>query len=90
MIDAKPITRSRSSTALQLSFAVGLDEPMKTGIQAVTLSPYTPYAAVGRLDSFAFLPACPDTWQSPPPFGVFATLTGMAKSGAYRISQQFG
>ena len=89
MVESKRIIRSRSSTALQLSFAVGMDEPMRTGMQAITLSPYTPYAAVGRLDSFASFPAFPDMLTVTTSFRSLRTLAGMAKSGAYRISQQF-
>jgi hypothetical protein len=71
---SKRITRALSSTALQRSFAVDMDESMRTRVQAVSLSPCTPYAAGARLDRFASRTAFPDMLQSPSPFGVFEPL----------------
>jgi hypothetical protein len=44
---------------------------VRTEVQAIKLSPYTPYADADRLGRFAVLRLTPTMLHSPLPFGIF-------------------
>ncbi len=59
---------------------------VRTGVQAIQLSPYTPYADVEGPDRFTLSRLLPQYATLPPPFRDLRAATGRDKLGAYKNS----